>query len=132
MAPLIAVIGSGKGTWNNVASIIKLTDWDKVILITNKFGRENFPKRFPGINPEFIVIDEEQDIREIASMISEKLKPLLSHELDIALNIESGTGKIHTAILAALMGLGLSFRLVGVSNDSLIEITTSPYSLTEQ
>ena len=127
----IGILGAGKGTWNTIAGIIKSNEWKKSILITNSFGKQNFAKRFPDLKTELIEINEEQSIQELAREIAKKIEPFIEKEIDIAINIESGSGKLHTALLIALMYLGTSFRFVGIRNNELVEETISPYSLTE-
>ncbi len=123
MAPFITILGSGKGTWSTVSKLINMADWDKVIIITNSFGKENFPKRFPSLkNYELIVVNEEKSISELVKELMDKLKPLLSHDFDIALNLESGSGKIHMALISSLMNLGISFRPISIENNELKEL----------
>ena len=38
MKTLIALISTGKGTWGHVGRLIS-EDWDKIIIVTNDFGR---------------------------------------------------------------------------------------------
>ena len=42
MADLVACVSTGKGTWLQVAGLIKRQEWDNIFLITNQFGKENF------------------------------------------------------------------------------------------
>jgi hypothetical protein len=44
-------------------------------------------------------------------------------ELDVALNIASGTGKQHAALLAAALQLGYGVRLVSFENGQLTVLT---------
>ena len=45
MPTLIACLSTGKGTWGHVNHLIDNNNYDKVILITNDFGKENFNKK---------------------------------------------------------------------------------------
>jgi hypothetical protein len=115
MPTLIACLSTGKGTWTEVTRIIKAQEWDKVFLITNKFGQENFK---PAQNTKFILINAFQEVDQIAEQIKQNLKDQIK-DFEIALNLISGTGKEHTAILKAVMELGLNFRLTTIKNNQL-------------
>jgi len=39
---LVALISSGKGTWNQVSQLIKANNWNHVYLVCNDFGYSNF------------------------------------------------------------------------------------------
>lgn len=117
MTDLIACLSSGKGTWGHVARLIEGDSWDKVFLITNEFGMEKFKK---NEKTEFIVIDSRKELRELIEEIKSVLARKTSHE--VALNLVSGTGKEHMAVLSAVMKLGLAFRLVALTQDGIKEI----------
>lgn len=114
MTDLVACLSSGKGTWNDVAAIIKSENWDRVFLITNDFGKENF-----SADAEFIMINPFQEVtamkKELVSKFREKR---LSFE--VAAHIVSGSGKEHMAIISALFELGKGIRLVVSENDQLV------------
>ena len=42
MTELIACLSTGKGTWGHVARLMQDQEWDKIYLITNDYGKENF------------------------------------------------------------------------------------------
>ena len=44
------------------------------------------------------------------------------YDLDVALNMVSGTGKEHMAILSALLKLGLGIRLMAVTKNGVVEL----------
>jgi len=115
MPTLIACLSSGKGTWTEVSQLIKAQEWSKVFLITNKFGQENFK---PSPNTQLILIDYFKEISEIAEQIKQQLKDQIQ-DFEIALNLVSGTGKEHMALLKAIMELGLNFRLTTLKNNQL-------------
>lgn len=117
MPTLIANLSTGKGTWSELTQILK-HDWDKIILITNEFGKENF-KTAPK-NTEFIIINTSKTATEIKQELIRHLKPKL--KTDIALNITSGTGKEHTALISALLNLGVSIKLITLENNQITEV----------
>lgn len=118
MPTLIACLSTGKGTWGHVSRLISETTWDKVFLITNDFGKENFSA---SNNTELIIINQKQGIKELAKEIESKLKDKVK-DPEIALNLVSGTGKEHTAILSAVLKLGLGIRLVALTQQGMEEI----------
>ncbi len=115
MPTLIACLSTGKGTWVEVTKIIKSQEWDKIFLITNEFGKENFK---PNEKTKLILINSFNEIDEISEEIKKQLKDQIN-DFEIALNLASGSGKEHMAVLKAIMELGLNFRLVMVKNDKL-------------
>jgi len=52
MTTLIACLSTGKGTWGHVSRLIQDHEWEKIFLITNEFGKENFNNQK---NAEFIL-----------------------------------------------------------------------------
>jgi len=117
MTCLIACLSTGKGTWGHISRLIQDGKWDKVFLITNEFGKENFNN---ASNAEFIIINQNQPIKELIENIQNSLKDRL--EGDVALNIISGTGKEHMSILSALLKLGIGIRLVSLTQEGIEEI----------
>ncbi len=73
-----------------VSRLIQDHEWEKIFLITNEFGKENFNNQK---NAEFILTNSTQPIKDLATEIQNSLKDKL--EGDVALNLISGTGKEH-------------------------------------
>lgn len=119
MATLIASLSTGKGTWMKVIEILKLQNWENIFLITNDFGKEKFQT---DKNVEFIVINDRNDAKSMTQDIKNKLSGKIN-DFEVAVNIDSGTGKEHMAIVSSLIGLGISIRFVTAENNQLIEIT---------
>ena len=115
MPTLIACLSTGKGTWTEVTQIIKAQPWDKIFLITNKFGQENFKA---NQSTKLILIDTFKETAELSEQIKSQLKDQIK-DFEIALNLASGTGKEHMALLKAVMELGLNFRLITIKNNQL-------------
>lgn len=107
MTDLIAVLSTGKGTWGHVNGLLKGQEWDKVYLVTNAFGKENFKA---DEKTELIVVDTNGEILQIRDEIYKALKGKLKAE--VAVNFVSGAGKEHMGLMGALMKLGIGFRLV--------------------
>jgi hypothetical protein len=107
MTNLIAILLTGKGTWGHVNGLINGQEWEKIYLITNEFGKENFKA---NEKTELIVVDSNGDLEKIKGEIESALNGKFNEE--VAVNFISGSGKEHMALLSALMKLGIGFRLV--------------------
>ncbi|MBI4147347.1 hypothetical protein HY494_01700 [Candidatus Woesearchaeota archaeon] len=117
MPTLIACLSIGKGTWSEVNKIIQSQEWNKVFLITNQFGQENYTL---GKNTELVLVESFPDTP--TTIITEQIKKQLKDKIadfEIALNFSSGTGKEHMAILEAVLQLGLNFRLITVNRNNV-------------
>jgi hypothetical protein len=118
MTELIALLSSGKGTWTEVARLMKSKPWDKIFLITNDFGKDKF---VVDDKCEVIVVDFDQHVFELRNDISQQLSGKIQG-LEVALHVGSGTGKEHMALLSALIGLGVGFRFVTVTKKGFEEL----------
>ena len=120
MTSLIASLSTGKDTWGHVGKLINEENWDKVFLVTNSFGKEKFTAKK---EIDFIVVDIDKPLEEIKEEIYSQLKSKIkSSETEVALNLYSGSGKEHMAIISSLLKLGLGIRLMGVTNKGIEEI----------
>lgn len=118
MSELIVCLSTGKGTWGHVSRLIQDGNWEKVFLVTNAFGKENFTL---DKNSEFIVIDPNKDLAELREDIYNQLKEKVK-DSEVGLNLVSGTGKEHMALVSAVLKLGIGIRLVALTNDGVQEI----------
>ena len=111
MTDLIACLGAGKGTWNEVAKLIAAESWANIFLVTNDFGRENFAQKFPAVKAQFVVVNDfaqpQQLVEEIKKALSGK-----TADTETAVNMASGSGNVHMALITALLQLGLGIRFV--------------------
>ncbi len=120
MACLIALLSSGKGSWSRVLRLIKAESWNKVFLIAGRFGKEKFKAESLGNYIE-VLEAEEQNIVSLRNKIYSILKTKIDG-FEVAVNLDSGTGKEHMALLSAILKLGLGIRIVGLSNNKIIEL----------
>ena len=118
MTDLVACLSSGEKSWAHVERLINEQDWSNVIVITNDFGSKNFK---PSKEAYFVVVDFQKPVSELISDIQKGLKGKLT-DLEVALNLVSGNGKEHMAILSALLKLGLGIRLMAVTKEGIREI----------
>ena len=120
MPTLIALLSTGKGTWAEVNRLIQVQNWDKVFLITNKFGEENFKNRPQSVR--LVVVDADNfDVISLTEQIKKQLEGQIT-DFEVGLNLASGSGKEHMALLEAVLELGLNFRLVTVNNYGQLDV----------
>ena len=118
MTDLVACLSTGKGTCVHVSKLIKDQNWDKVFLITNQFGKEKFTA---DEKTELIIVDSNKPITELVEDIRKSLDGKLSMG-DTAVNLISGTGKEHMALLSALLKLGAGVRLMVATDSGVKEV----------
>ena len=119
MTTLVACLSTGKGTWEHVARVIAGEDWEKIILITNEFGKENL--KIEKKNIEIIVINPMKVLPELVEDIKKELEGKIKGT-EAALNMISGSGKEHMAVLSSLLKLGFGVRLVALTKEGIKEI----------
>ncbi|MBW2982825.1 hypothetical protein KY327_00815 [Candidatus Woesearchaeota archaeon] len=109
MTTLITCLSTGKGSWGHVSRLIAQQEWEKIIIVTNEFGHERFSNE-----KEFtpIVVDAKKPMGELVSDIKEALSEQDIQDTEVALNMYSGSGKEHMALLAAVLKSGLGPRLI--------------------
>jgi len=115
MTDLIVCISTGKGTWGHIEKVIQGMEWGNVFLITNSALKEQFNSPKPA---EVITLDTVKTITEMAFDIKRALDGRIS-DLEVGLNIVSGDGREHMAIISALLQLGLGIRLVALTKEGV-------------
>ncbi|MFT4308782.1 MAG: hypothetical protein ACMXYM_05460 [Candidatus Woesearchaeota archaeon] len=104
---LIGLLSTGKGTWGHVSRLLEA--YDTVHLLTNEFGAERFTAK-EGVVLHTVLGGIEVEL--IKKRIVDALKPVVSSELEVDVNLASGSGIEHMALIAALFELGVGFKLV--------------------
>lgn len=117
MVELVACLSAGEGTWKHVNRLINEQEWDNVFLIVDEFAKDFKTKR----KTELISINSNKFLSEIADEIRNKLKDRIKG-MEVALNLISGSGKEHMAILAALLKLGIGIRFVALTKEGVKEV----------
>lgn len=114
---LVALLSSGKGTWAQVAGLMKYGEWDKIFLIGDSFS-ESFTheKKF-----EFVKVDLNKKLKELRDELSLKLKNKFDG-MEVALSIASGDGKEHMALVSALINLPVGVRFAALTKDGIIDL----------
>ena len=118
MTDLIACVSEGEKSLNHVARLVEGEDWSKVFIVTNEKGRKNF-KSAKDIN--FLIVDFEAPVFELIENIRKNLYGRIS-DFEVAVNIVSGNGKEHMAILSALLKLGVGIRFVALTKQGIKEL----------
>jgi len=118
MTDLIACLSSGEKGRAHVSRLIEEKDWGNVYLITNEIGKNNFKS---GKNVKFVLVDFQKPVSLLIEDIRNGLKGKLT-DFEVALNLVSGNGKEHMAILSALLKLGVGIRLVAVTKEGVTEL----------
>src|SRR3989344_4386056 len=113
MTTLIACLSTGKGTWGHVNRLIEDGDYERAILITNDYGKENFNKKE---KVELISINLSQGLKEMRDEMISNLKGKIK-DMEVDLNIVSGTGREHMALISALMKLGVGMRMKALTKE---------------
>jgi hypothetical protein len=116
MTDLIACFGSNPGTQAHVQRVIDGENWDKVFVVTSD------TKSFKNTkNAVIIKIDNNKHIPQLAEDIFNALKGKIT-DFEVAVNIVSGNGKIHTALLSAVSKLGVGLRFVILTKEGVKDI----------
>ncbi|MBN1275519.1 hypothetical protein JXA12_04485 [Candidatus Woesearchaeota archaeon] len=118
MATLIACLSTGKGTWGHVSRLIAQEDWERIFLVMNGFGKEKYTNDKPF---EAVVIDNNKPADELARDIKSSLEGRIN-DTEVALNLVSGGGNEHMALLSAVLRLGLGVRLVVAGEERMEEL----------
>ena len=118
MVELLACLSTGKGTWGHVSRLIADGTWDKIVLITNDFGKEKFTNEKNAI---LVIIDNRKPIAELVEDVKKGISDNITSK-EVALNLVSGDGKEHMAILSALQKLKINFKPMALTKDGIKEI----------
>ena len=111
---------SDEKSLSHLKRLVKDAEWGKVFVITTEACRKNFGDDFEG-KPQFICADFSKPVAELIKDLEKSLEGKFS-DFDVALNIVSGGGKEHMAILAAVLRTGVGIRLVAVTKDGISEL----------
>ena len=114
---LIALLSTGKGTWEQVSGLIKHGDWDKIIVLGDDFAKKfTSDKEF-----EFIKIDLSKKLKDLKDELLKKLKGKIKGT-EVALSIASGDGKEHMALISALINLPVGIRFAALTREGVIDL----------
>jgi hypothetical protein len=122
MTDLVACLGAGKGTWGVVEKLSSKEEFENVFLILNDWTKKTLQMQRKNLH--LITVNSDDKVEVIRDSIVAQMTGKVN-AFEVAVNIESGTGKEHTAIITALMRLGLGFRFVMIGNDKVEEVSFS-------
>ena len=118
MTDLITYIGEGKGTIAHVEKVISGESWEKILVIASPEHKKESPK---DERIEIVEIDSQKMLPEMIEQIKKELKNKVKI-MDTAVNIISGTGKEHMALISALLQLGIGIRFIALTKEGVREI----------
>jgi hypothetical protein len=114
MKTFLGILSTGKGTWGQVAHIIDNTEYDTVYLISNEWAQDKFTC---SKQVKWIIIDPRKGFSEIVDDIEKQMPKELN---DIELNIHSGSGKEHSAILSILLKNKIKFKIITINAEGIV------------
>ena len=118
MTELIACLSPERDMWGHVAKLVKEGEWDCVFLIADGAGKANF--KVEG-DAQYVIVDFKKPVFELIEDIKCGLNGRIKG-IEVAVNIVSGNGKQHMAIMSTLLKLGLAIRFVAVTSQGIKEI----------
>ena len=114
---LLALLSTGKGTWEQVSGLIKHGDWENIIVLGNDFA-----KKFTAEKPfEFIEVNLDKKLIDLKQEFQEKLRGKIQ-STEVALSIASGDGKEHMALISALINLPVGIRFAALTKDGVVDL----------
>ena len=113
---LIALLSTGKGSWGQVAGLMKKGEWQKIIILGPPFAKEFTMHDVPF---DFIEYDPNLPLVKLKKSLETKLKGKFE-EMEIALSIASGNGKEHMALLSALLSIPVGIRFTALTRDGIV------------
>ncbi|NQZ85467.1 MAG: hypothetical protein HRU03_07145 [Nanoarchaeales archaeon] len=115
MGSLVALMSSDTKNWKEVADLIKCSKWDNVYLICNKLA-------FNSINLENVQKFEFDETNPIMSIfgLTDTFKSQIV-DFEVCINLSSGTGIEHMALVSSLLKSGLGIRFVHCENNQIKE-----------
>jgi len=111
----IGVLSSGKGTWGQVAGLMKKGEWEKIIILGPSYAKE-FTSEIPF---DFIEYDPESSLVQLKKDFGDKLKDRLDG-LEVALSLASGSGKEHMALISALLSIPVGVRFTALTKEGVV------------
>ena len=120
MTDLVACLGAGKGTWSSVLRLVKNQDFENIFLVSNQWTKDKLS--LDRGNLSFVIVDSNDSAEIIRDKIIAGLKERIKG-FEVAVNLESGTGKEHAGLVAALIRLGLAFRVVIAQGSEVRDIS---------
>ena len=120
MTDLVACLGTGKGTWSGVLKLVNKPEFENVFLVLNEWTMKTLQLTRQKVN--FVIINSEDKTTSIRDSIVKQLHGRIN-DFEVAVNMDSGAGKEHTAMITALMQLGLALRFITIDGENVEEVS---------
>ncbi len=118
MTTLVTCLGKGTSASEYISKLIESEPWEAVFLICAKGSEEIKSQAAIRV----INVDEQNHLlEEMTEMIKEQLNNKIP-DTQVALNMVSGSGKMHMATLSAILRCGLGVRLVALTPEGMKEV----------
>lgn len=114
---LVIFLGADYEARGQIEGLIKKGEWEKIILIGNKMP----PYLTLGKEVEVISLDSSRRVLDMRDDLKKRLKERIKG-IEIALNIASGNGKEHMALISALLSLPVGIRLTVLTREGIVEL----------
>ena len=115
---LVAILSSGKGSWGQVAGLMRKGEWEKVVIVGASYAKEFQVHDVPF---EFVEYDPNKPLLQLKKDLESKLKGKFQG-MDVAVSIASGEGKEHMALLSALISVPVGIRFAALTKDGIAMI----------
>ena len=115
MVSLIVILSSGKGTWAQVNSLIKCAKWDRVYFVCNDYSFENYDSK-GAIKLKFDPKNPIKSMDVLSKFFKKEIK-----DFEVAINLYSGDGVEHMAVISSVLKAGLGMRFVYELNGEMKE-----------
>lgn len=112
MSDLICSLSRGKGSWGHITRLINDHNWDSISLITNDWCKQNFA---PAKEVNWILINRNMGFDLMVNTIAKDLP----ESKNVILNLISGDGKEHMALLKAIKQKYPDFKYGILTKDGL-------------
>jgi len=114
----IAILSEGKGTWGQIAGLMKKGEWEKIIIIGPSYAKDF---RLDEVPFDFIEYDNLKPLIPLKEEFLKKLKDKFSGT-EVAVSIASGNGKEHMALLSALLSIPVGVRFAALTKDGIVNL----------
>ncbi len=113
---LVALLSTGKGSWGQVAGLMKKGEWEKIIIVGTSFAKDF---QVAGIPFDFVEFDPNKSLVQLKKDLEKKLNGKFEG-LEVALSIASGNGKEHMALQSALLSIPVGVRFTALTNEGVV------------
>jgi len=118
---LVALVSSGKGTWGQVAGLVKRGEWEKVYLVCPNYVKQRIKTFDFAQKAELFFFDFDKKMKDVIAEMNKKFKNKIQGP-EVSLTIASGTGKEHMALISSLLKLPVGVRFVVLTSEGILEL----------